>query len=236
MTIATPVQSAAENPFEKVPLKKMTGVIKVSREAREAQILSVTLPRTKYQPGQTIKAFVTYRPFRGADAVMPMEFELPKNLPVGTYDFAVTDWQQHLSEEQMTRPFRFVAENSKQIFAVLKDYMSIRHDALYARLMLQPDGIAVGRTALPRFPSSRRQVLLSAGRSDVTSFVSSASRIVPTDYIMTGGAHFNITIEKENKIDSSIHPQPAHQPIPTTPPINNPALPATPANHETVEP
>lgn len=211
LTIGAPVQAAAENPFEKVTLKKLTGVIKISREVRDAQIQTVTLPRTKYQPGQTIKAFVTYRPFRGADTILPLEFTLAKDLPEGNYDFAITDWQQHLMDEQQTRPFRFTADSVKDVFAVLKDYTAIRHDALYMRLLLQPDGVAIGRTALSRLPSSRRQVLLSAGRSDTTLFASSTVKIVPTDYVMTGAAHFNITIENETKLDSPLR---ATQPIP----------------------
>jgi hypothetical protein len=235
MTIGAPVQAAAENPFEKVTLKKLTGVIKVSREVREAQIQTVTLPRTKYQPGQTVKAFVTYRPFRGAEAILPLEFALAKDLPEGNYDFAVTDWQQHLMDEQQARPFRFTADSVKDVFAVLKDYTAVRHDALYMRLLLQPDGVAIGRIALPRLPSSRRQVLLSAGRSDTTLFASSTVKIVPTDYVMAGAAHFNITVENETKLDSPLRPAqpmpirivPARQPI-------RPDLPAPSA--EPIEP
>jgi len=90
-TLGGPIQAAADNPFEKVPLKKISGVLKVSREAKEAQILSVSVPKLKYQPGDTVKAFVTHRPFRGAEMVLPMEFVLPRDLPDGAYDFAVLD-------------------------------------------------------------------------------------------------------------------------------------------------
>jgi hypothetical protein len=197
-----PIQAAADNPFEKVPLKKITGVMKVSREAKEAQILSVSVPKLKYQPGDTIKAFVTHRPFRGAEAVLPMEFVLPRDLPDGTYDFAVLDWQNYLMEEQMSRPFRFTAESSDEVFAVLRDIAAVRRDALYLRLLRQPDGVAIGRTAMPRLPSSRRRVLLGAGLSNTTSFVSSSGKIVSTDYVMSGQAHFNIVIDKGAKVDT----------------------------------
>ena len=59
-----PMMAASDNPFERVMLKKVTGTIRVTPEARDAQILEVNVPKNKYRPGDTIHAFVTYKPFR----------------------------------------------------------------------------------------------------------------------------------------------------------------------------
>lgn len=201
MMIGSPVQAGVENPFEKVQLRKLTGRIEVSREARQATVLSVSVPRTKYQPGETVKAFVRYRPFRGAEAILPIEFALPRDLVEGQYDFAVLDWQNHLMEEQQLRPFRFTAESAEEMFAVIRDYMGVRRDALYVRLLSQPDGVAIGRTAMPKLPSSMRRVMLGAGRSNTTQFVSSAGKTVATKYIMEGQAHFQITVDKSANVE-----------------------------------
>ncbi len=50
MEIGTPIMAAAENPFDRVTLKKLTGTIKVAPEAMDARILSVNLPKTKFTP------------------------------------------------------------------------------------------------------------------------------------------------------------------------------------------
>ena len=39
LALGAPIQAAADNPFEKVSLKKITGTMKVSREAKEALTL-----------------------------------------------------------------------------------------------------------------------------------------------------------------------------------------------------
>jgi len=44
--------------------------LKVSREAKEAQIFVGERAEIEYQPGDTVKAFVTHRPFRGAEMVL----------------------------------------------------------------------------------------------------------------------------------------------------------------------
>ncbi|HEV8292163.1 MAG TPA: hypothetical protein VGP94_09575 [Tepidisphaeraceae bacterium] len=236
-TLGGPIQAAADNPFEKVPLKKISGVLKVSREAKEAQILSVSVPKLKYQPGDTIKAYVTHRPFRGAEMVLPMEFALPRDLPDGAYDFAVLDWQNYLMEEQMSRPFRFTAESTQEVFDVLRDISGVRRDALYMRLLRQPDGVAIGRTAMPRLPSSRRRVLMGAGLSNTTTFVSSSAKIVSTDYVMSGQAHFNIVIDKGAKVDAPGKPAPAGPPKIDLPGVKlNPAKTDKPEKPDKPEP
>ena len=69
--------------------------------------------------------------------------------------------------------------------------------------MRDADGVAVGRTAFPNMPSSRRQVILEAGRSDITPFLSSKVKIIPTDDVMDGSASFQITVESPAHIETT---------------------------------
>jgi hypothetical protein len=133
---------------------------------------------------------------------LPLEFELPRNLPDGPYEFSVADWQQHLAGEQASKPFRFTAESAAEVFDVLRDVTSLKRNALYLRLMRQPDGVAIGRTAMPRLPSSRRRIILGGGLSNTTPFVSSTVKTVSTDYVMSGAASFTLTIDKDAKVES----------------------------------
>jgi hypothetical protein len=194
--IGTPVIAASQNPFQRVALSKISGRLIVSPVARAAQIIDVHVPRTTLRPGETIKAFVTYRPFRGAEQVMPIEMPVPADLPDGTYAFSVSDWSTYLSDERTNEPFRFTTENVEQVFAVLGELSGVHRDALYVRLLRQSDGVAVGRTAMPRLPASRRQVFLGAGRSNTTPFVSSTVKVVPADYVFEGQATFDIEIDR----------------------------------------
>jgi hypothetical protein len=221
MEIGLPLVAAAENPFERVMLKKLSGTIHVSSQAREAKILSVNLPKIKYQPGETAKFFVTYRPFRDEEAVLPIEFEMPKDLPEGNYQLFVSDWDNYLEQERQARPFRFTAESSSEVFAVLKDLFSVKHNALYVRLLRQADGVAIGRTAMPKLPSSRRQVLLGAGLSNTTAFLSSTLKIIPTEVVMDGTANFAVTIAREAKVENSAGKTPKHE---TKPPVVTPKI------------
>ncbi|HEV7297811.1 MAG TPA: hypothetical protein VGN72_00480 [Tepidisphaeraceae bacterium] len=204
--LGTPMIAASENPFQRVLVSKITGTLTVTPEARDAQLLNVNVPRTKYLPGETIKAYVTYRPFRGAESIMPIEMPIPADLPDGEYSLTVSDWQTYLDEERTNEPFRFTTENVDQVFTVLKELADVRRNALYVRLQRQADGVAVGRTAMPNLPSSRRQVFMDAGRSNTTAFVSSSVKVVPADYVFSGQAQFTIEVDRDARSDRATKP------------------------------
>lgn len=200
--------AASENPFERVLVKKISGTILVTPEARQGDILYANVPRSKYRPGESVTAYVTYRPFRSGEMVLPVTLDLPHDLPDGSYQLTISDWQKYLMDEQTAEPFKFRAESIGQVFDVLRDVTAIRHNAVYIRLLRQPDGIAIGHTAMPKLPSSRRQVMIGAGRSDTTQFVSSALKVVATDRVMNGSAEFTITIDKNVNRGSELPPSP----------------------------
>ncbi|MEO6435356.1 MAG: hypothetical protein ABIP55_06290, partial [Tepidisphaeraceae bacterium] len=227
LEFGTPIMAAAQNPFERVSVKRIDATVNVTPHARDATILWVNAPRLKFRPGETLKAYVNYRAFRAGDAIMPVEFDLPRDLPEGTYQLTVSGWEQYLNDERTARPFRFSAESGKDVFAVIRELLSIRHNAIYLRLLRQPDGIAIGRTAMPNLPSSRREVLLGAGRSNTTPFVSSTTKIMPTDHLISGSAQFEVTIDKNARVETGAgKPPPRHEP----PVVGSPAPPKTPAD------
>jgi hypothetical protein len=194
--------TASDNPFAEVNLSKLSGTVHVSAEARQANILSVMIPKSKYEPGETVRGFISYQPFHAQEANFPIEFKLPRDLPNGTYDLSVADSDHYLDDERSVSPFEFTADNMDELFSVLKYVASIRNNAVYMRLVRRADGVAVGRTAMPFLPSNVRQVLLDSGRSDITAFVSSTVKVIPTDLVMTGSADFSITIERQGKVET----------------------------------
>ena len=98
------------------------------------------------------------------------------------------------------------------MFDVINDFEALRQDAIYVRLIRQPDGVAVGRTAMQRLPPSFRTAMLAAGRSDLTAFVSSSVQVIPAELVMDGAAEFNLKIERQVHLESAKSPKPATQP------------------------
>jgi hypothetical protein len=201
--LALPITAAGENPFARVAVKQITGTIQVSGDAQLADITTISLPKLKFAPGETVKAYVTYRPWRQGEQTLPITFDLPKDLPNGDYQLIVSDWNRYLADQLQAEPFRFTAENIDDVFDVVTGFEAIRSDALYVRLLRQADGVAVGRAAMPRLPVSMRNALLGSGRSDMSAFVTSNVKTIPTDLVMSGSAEFALTIDREAPVESA---------------------------------
>jgi hypothetical protein len=225
--VALPLLAASDNPFASVPITHLTGTLSVTSTARAAQILSVMVPKTKYQPGETVKAYVSYLPFHTDEAILPTSFSLPHDIPDGQYQLIVSDWTRYLEDERTANPFKFNANSMDELYQVIRDFETIRHDSVYLRLVRQADGVAVGHVAMPRLPSSQRQIMLDSGRSDITPFVTSTVKIVPAGLVMSGSAEFTITIERHEKVETTPGAPAAIAPAQNSPPPNAPAnLPA----------
>jgi hypothetical protein len=210
--VGLPIMAAYSNPFQRVQLKQVTGDIIVDSDAMMARINSITLPKLKYEPGVKVKAFVESRLWHGGEQTLPIQFDLPRDLPDGQYHLVVSDAERFFTDELESEPFRFSAENIDEMFSVINDFEALRQDALYVRLTRQPDGVAVGRTAMSRLPPSFRSALLASGRSDLTGFVSSSVQVIPTDLVMNGAAEFNLTIDRQAHLETSRSGKPATQP------------------------
>ena len=209
---ALPIMAAAENPFQRVPVTEITGTIDVSNQPMLAEIISIMLPKLKYAPGEQVKGFATYRPWHEGERTMPFGFEVPKDLPNGQYQLVVSDWERYFSDQRQAEAFEFTAENINEVFNVVDDFEAVKHNALYLRLVRQPDGVAVGRQALERLPANVRTALLDAGRSDLTGFVTSTVQTVPTEMVMSGAAEFAVTIDRHEHVESAKPAKPATQP------------------------
>jgi hypothetical protein len=211
--VGGPLIAAAENPFKAVMVKRVTGTLTVTPRLSAAKVMHATLPKSRYRPGDTVTAYLTLQPFRRAQTTVPVSIPLPKDLPDGTYQLTLSDWQKYMQDEQAAEPFKFTAETIDQVFAVIQDTADVRHDALYVRLLRTPDGVAIGHTAMPKLPSSKRQILIGSGRSDTTLFVSSSIKIVPMDRVLTGAAELDITIDRNADSDAKPSTQMPHRDV-----------------------
>ena len=82
--LAMPLMAASENPFAvRVPVKSISGTIKISSQVREAQILEVNMPRSRFRPGETVNAFITYKPFREPSGILPVQLRCRAICPQG---------------------------------------------------------------------------------------------------------------------------------------------------------
>lgn len=206
--LTMPLLAASDNPFQKVMPQKVEGQITISSGTRMAQVVNAQTPVRRYQPGDRVKILTTLRHFRGVETVQPIEIDIPRDLPDGSYDLTVSGKQRFVMDRAALEPFQSTATNIGDVFAILNQITQVRSNALYARLSLQPEGLAIGRAPLPRLPASMRHVLANSGRSDITAYMTSRTASVATDFVIEGDAELTVEVDSKARADTA----PRHHP------------------------
>ena len=78
----------------------------------------------------------------------------------------------------------------------IQETMSYKTNAIYAVLQLPETGLAVGRTEMPRLPSSRAALLTSPTSTDTMSYPDMIDQSYDTDAVITGQVGFTLNVRQ----------------------------------------
>ena len=234
--IAAPLTAVSDNPYSRVLARGIDGEVEVSNSTQAAEIVSAGVPHQAYRPGDTIRLIARIRPFRGTESSKELDLPIPDDLEDGVYQLLVSDVSRYVSDEHTGNAYRFSASNLDEVFTATNELSALRGDAIYLRLTAaaSPQGVAVGRTALPKLPPSQRRLLAASGRTQITAYLPSITRTIPVQWVMTGAVELPIQISRDLRPVAKPAAAPA-VPVPaapapvalTTPPTSAPA-PRTP--------
>ena len=141
-----------------------------------------------------------------------MRIDIPRDLPDGSYTLTVSGKQQFVMDRAALEPFQSTATDIDDVFAILNQITQVRSNALYARLSLQPEGLAIGRAPLPHLPAAMRHVLANTGRSDITAYMTSRTASVATDFVIEGDAQLTVEVDRKARTDTAPRHHPAAPP------------------------
>lgn len=216
--IAAPLTAVSDNPYSRVLARSIDGEIEVSNSVRAAEIISAGVPHQAYRQGETIRLNARIRPFRGMETTQELELPIPDDLADGTYQLVISDVSRYVSDERTGEAYRFSASNLEEVFAATNELSALRGDAMYLRLIATgpQQGVAVGRTALPKLPSSQRRLLSSSGRAQISPYTPSITRTIPVQWVMTGSTELPIQISRDLRPVAKLPFPPVVAPPPPT--------------------
>ncbi|MEM6332977.1 MAG: hypothetical protein AAF823_06525 [Planctomycetota bacterium] len=148
-----------DNPFERLRFAGGELDLVVEEGSRSAVVMSAALDRRVVEPGEMVGLTVTLQPAEGAAYSVRHAIEVPADAMSGEAEVFVSGLQGYLGLAQAFEPYRFAASDIDELVAAVEDVAGHPTDAVYVTTLLPGEGLAVGRTALPSLPSSRRAVL-----------------------------------------------------------------------------
>jgi hypothetical protein len=191
------------HPYQPVRINRIDCTTEIEAGRRTAEIEAVEVEADTYSPGETLKAVVFLRPFKGLRERVPVTLELPADLPEGTYTATVGDDLANARQLIRDNPNLTNPQNLDQLFESLKVMTSVKRTNLVVRLPLGGTGVALEGKSLPNLPPSMVQIFGSSRRTGSQTMNGSLVSRRATDWVVQGSDTIRFTVAKNKQAVTS---------------------------------
>jgi len=194
------MQQLNNNAFEALRFKSVECTTEIQPIRRTADIESSELESETYAPGDTVKAVVTLRPFKGVRQRVTLEIKLPADIPEGGYTALIGDDINNTRAELRDNPHLATPTNIEHQMQMLRMQLSAKRTTLVMRVPLTGGaGVAVNGKALTNLPPSMVQMLSSSKRSNAQTILSSIVAKSETAYVIQGADSLRFQVSKNKR-------------------------------------
>jgi hypothetical protein len=187
------------NNFKPVRITRIDCVTDIQAGRKTADIEATELESDTYAPGDTLKAVVFVRPYKGLRERVAVSLALPKDLPEGTYTASIGDDLTNARAELRDNPTLSNPQNIEQLFQALNVQTAARRTNLVVRVPIGSTGVALGGKALPNLPPSMVQILGNSRKTGAQAVSSALVARHATDWVIQGGDSVRFTVTKNKK-------------------------------------
>jgi len=193
------VSMLTRNSFQPVRLERIECRTQVREGRRTAEIEAVELASDTYEPGETVKATVFLRPYKGVRQRVPLSLSLPSDLPEGQYTTTIGDDLLNARLTLRADPTLTNPSNLDQVFEAVRVQTSVQRTNVVMRLALPHAGVAVNGKTLPNLPPSMVQILGNSRRTGAQTLTSALVARQPTAWVIQGSENVRIHVVKHKK-------------------------------------
>jgi SpoIVB peptidase S55 len=181
------VQQLANNSFKTLRFKSIECSTEIQPERRTADIESSELDSDTLAPGDTLKATITLRPFKGAKQRIALELKLPSDLPEGNYTALIGDELNNVRADLRDNPHLGTPQDLEHQIQMVRMQLAAKRTTLVMRLPLPGGaGVAVNGKALPNLPASMVQILSSSKRTNTQTIQAAVVARASTNWVVQG--------------------------------------------------
>ena len=202
--LASIVNILVKNPMAPVRIESIDCDVEIEDGRKVAAIESVRLQSSTVEPGQTLKAFVTLKPYKGERQVVEASIALPEDFPEGAHEAVVCDLTNSSRRRFRNDPVMNEPRDLDGIFASLKQQTEPKRTEVYLHIQSPEKGLAVNGVALPNLPGSARAAFGSKRQSPAAAIRSDLVQAAPTPWVVEGSQTLQFTVAKDAGISLSL--------------------------------
>jgi hypothetical protein len=198
--VALILQLLLGNSFESIRVKGIDASTEILASRRTAEIEAVELENDVLTPGETLRATVLLRPFKGARQRVQLTLPLPADLPDGGYSAMVGDDLNNARAELRDNPHLAAPQSVEALFQAIGLQASAKRTNLTLRVPVGGAGVAMHGKTLPDLPPSMVQILASGKKTGAQTINSALVARAPTAWVINGAdtVRFQVTKNKKN--------------------------------------
>jgi hypothetical protein len=195
--IASIVNILVRNPMAPVRIESIDCDVEIARGRTVATIESVRLASDRLEPGQTLKAFVTLKPYKGERHTVGVALPLPADLEEGRYEAFFGDMANSLRRQFRNEPSLLEPHDLTSILRVIRLQTSPKRNAIYLHVPLPDRGLAVEGQSLPHLPGSVRAVFADSRRSQEPPVRADLIQTAETPWVIEGAQSLRFAVVKD---------------------------------------
>ncbi len=198
--VAAAVNLLTFSPFQPVRIKSIECDTHIVAGRRSADVEAIELDSEVYAPGDTVKARVFLRPYKGDQRRVTASLKLPADLPEGNYTLTACDDLTNVRQTIRDNPTLSNPQDLKQVLEAVRTQMAARRTCLVLRVPTGPSGVATSGKALPNLPASMVSILANQRRTGSQTVGSALSAQQPTEWVIQGSESARFTVSRTSRV------------------------------------
>jgi hypothetical protein len=198
--VAAAVSLLNYNPYKPLRINRIECYTRILSGRRTAEVEAVELASETYEPGETVKATVFVRPYKGQRVRVPVRLKLPGDLPEGSYIATVCDDLHNVRMTLRDNPVLSNPMTIQQILQTLRVQTSAHRTNLVLRVPTGPSGVALEGQALPDLPGSMVRILGGGRRTGAQTMSRALVVRHPTEWVIQGSESVRFTVVRNKKV------------------------------------
>jgi SpoIVB peptidase S55 len=194
------LQLLTNNNLAPVRVKRIDAATELQAGRRTADIEGIEAESEVYAPGETLKANVLLRPYKGIRQRFPVTLPLPADLPEGSYTAQVGDDVANARQELRDNPNLAYPQDVDQLFQAVNLQLAAKRTNLVVRVPTQATGVALGGKSLPNLPPSMVHILSNSRRTGAQAMSGALVARTATPWVIVGSDTIRFQVAKNKHL------------------------------------